>query len=141
VPCLNAPSTQHGVTVIADVSSGMMPYLADVDHLLEEIEHVAGVGNTAVIWIGDEDTPPDPQHMPAQRTPVLVLSTLGMGQQPELGMTTRRRWLEFAAIAKRDDLDVLALVPHRSPNWPDLISAAIRLVAWDDLARAGRGRG
>ncbi|HEX8081232.1 MAG TPA: hypothetical protein VF557_13565 [Jatrophihabitans sp.] len=144
LPRVVEPSTQRGVAIVADVGASMLPYLADVRAFVGEVEHVVGESNTTVEWVDHDQHGPhdavDPEELFASGRPVLVISTLGAARAPGSSAIGRLRWLEFAEAARQHDADVLALVPHRLRSWPDDLARAIRLVAWDDLPRVGRGR-
>jgi hypothetical protein len=143
VPRLNESTTARGAVVVADVGRTMMPYLDDVDRFVAELQHVVGSPNATVAWwdgkeyyVGDcgRAVP-----MPSD-TPIVVISTLG-AVRPSGAASDRAHWLEFADSAERAGADVVALVPHRLPQWPAGIAGAMRIVAWDDLPLVGRGRG
>lgn len=143
LPRLDEQSTQWGVTVIADVGRGMLPYLADIDRLTAEIEHTVGSPNVEFRWVDDETahpgSPSTERVSPVTDRPVLVISTLGAVQAPGSPPQVRLRWLEFADHAASAGADVVALVPHRLSSWPLQIAQAITLVAWEDLPLVGRG--
>jgi hypothetical protein len=138
VPRLNERTTQRGAVVIADIGPSMSPYRADVDRFVAEVKHVVGTPNVTVAWWhGDveHELPVPPE------TPVLVISTLGAVRTFDASSSEKAYWLEFADLADTAGADVVALVPHRLAKWPKSIAEAMHIVAWDDLALAGRGRG
>ncbi|GAB6902732.1 hypothetical protein [Kineosporia succinea] len=119
IPYEHERSLSQGVTVVADIGPAMIPYLADVDFLLEQIQNTVGMSSTAVRWIDDD---PVPLELPRER-PVLVITSLG----------TRRkaRWLRALPA------EVVALVPQRGMGLP----GAALTVAWDDLPKVVRRHG
>lgn len=137
LPRTNEPTNAPGIIVLADVGRSMMPYRADVDHLLGVIEDVVGRPNVEVRWVYDEDTLADRDTAAVIRTgrPVLILSTLGAVRAPGTGPHSSRRWVWFAQAAADVDADVTALVPHRLRRWPAAITSAVTIVTWGDLAR------
>jgi hypothetical protein len=141
LPRLIEQSTGLGATVIADVGAGMLPYLDDVVTLVAEAGQVVGEPQLEVDWV-DDDAWRD-HRVPAVQTerPTLVVSTLGAVHPPSALPGAQARWLVFADAAREAGADVVALVPHRRLRWPGGLDQLIRLVAWDDLADAGRGRG
>jgi hypothetical protein len=143
LPFLDEPTTRMGITVVADASPAMMPYLADVDRFVAEFEHVVGSPNVTVAWLDEEGVETDTgatELVFEPNRPVVVVSTLGATQPPG-GFSERMRWLTFAERVEDAEADVVALVPHHLPAWPDSIARAMRIVPWDDLPRVGRGRG
>lgn len=144
VPRLAERTTQRGAVVVADVGPSMTPYLADVERFIDEVEHVVGSPNVTITsWDGDAVELRDGTRqlpMPPE-TPILIVSTLGAVRSPGASSTETSKWLAFADLASSVGADVVALVPHRLPAWPDALTHAMRIVAWDDLSLAGRGRG
>ena len=142
LPHLSEMTTGRGVMVVADVGHSMLPFLGDVDRLVDEIIHVAGSPNVEIIWI-DDDTPLDQWAeagpiIDAGR-PIMLISALGAARAPGSTAESSLRWLGFADHASEADADVVGLVPHRLRAWPWRIACAIDLVAWDDLPQVGRG--
>jgi hypothetical protein len=135
VPHVVEPSLSRGADVVADVGPCMLPYRADVIHLVEQIRRIVGAPNVGVTWLSDPRDPPVP---PGDR-PVLVISALGRTASPVAAPGTRRRWSRFLERLLADGRDVVAAVPHRATA-DDLAAAGMHAVAWDDLPNAGRGR-
>jgi hypothetical protein len=136
IPRLEERTTQRGASVIADVGPSMAPYLSDVDRFVTEVMHVVGSPNVEVIWWdgeGELEMQPD--------TPVLVISTLGAARGSASSAHDQAAWRAFADLAVNTEADVVALVPHQKSDWPESITQAMRIVAWDDLSLVGRGRG
>ena len=134
LPRLTEQTLDGGVTIIADVGPEMLPYLDDVDHLVESAQHVAGEPETRVCWIEDSaDLPPlGTEH------PTMIISTLGAARAPGSPPGSAARWQELARTMINDEIDVTAVGPHRR-RWTDH-PAEVRFVAWDDLSEVGRGR-
>jgi hypothetical protein len=129
------PSLSRGTDVVADVGPGMLPYRADVTHLVEQVRQVVGAPNVRVTWLSDagERTAP-----PGDR-PVLVISALGRMAAPSAAPGGRRRWRRLVERLVAEGRDVVVAVPHRATA-DDLSAAGVHAVAWDDLPDAGRGR-
>jgi len=141
LPRLIEQSTGRGATLVADVGAGMLPYLDDVATLVAEAGQVVGEPQLEVAWV-DDDASRDHRVAAIQSgRPTLVVSTLGAVHPPSALPGAQARWLEFADTAREAGADVVALVPHRRLRWPGGLDQLIRLVAWDDLADVGRGRG
>lgn len=142
LPRVSEPSTQQGVTVVADIGRSMFPFLADVDRFVAEILDVVGSPNAEVWWV-DDDTPlaegAKAESILENGRPVLVISTLGAVRAPGSAPESCLRWLGFADHAGGASADVVGLVPHRLRAWPRPIARAINFVAWDDLPQVGRG--
>lgn len=136
IPRLEEHSTQRGAIVVADVGPSMAPYLADVDRFVAEVEHVVGSPNVTVAWWDG-----DSELEMLSDTPVLVISTLGAVRGLGSSAQERADWTAFADLALSAGADVVALVPHQKPDWPEHLTRAMRIVAWDDLSLVGRGRG
>jgi hypothetical protein len=142
LPFVDELTTRMGAIVVADAGQAMMPYLADVERFVTEVEHVVGSPNVAVVWADDDDA--QPPGVPAgfgfeTDRPVLVISTLGAVRIPGSTSSMRIRWLAFAESVEEAGANVVAIVPHRIVAWPDPIARAMRIVGWDDLAKVGRG--
>lgn len=141
LPRLLEHSTAGGATVLADTGPSMLPYLDDVARLVAECQHAVGASRLDVIRVEDGAGPEgDVPAIPAGR-PVLIVSTVGATTPPGADPGTAARWHAFAAAATEAGADVTALVPHRGHRWPAGLRRAMRFVAWDDLAEAGRGHG
>jgi hypothetical protein len=134
LPRLTEQTLDGGVTIIADVGPEMLPYLDDVDHLVESAQHVAGEPEARVCWIEDSAdlSPLGTEH------PVMIISTLGAARAPASPPGSAARWQELARTMINDEIDVTAVVPHRR-RWTDH-PAEVRFVVWDDLSEVGRGR-
>lgn len=141
LPRLLEHSTVRGATVLADTGPSMLPYLDDVARLVAECRHAVGSSRLSVIRVED-GAGPDGEVPPAPAgQPVLIVSTVGATTPPGADPGTAARWHVFAAAASQAGADVTALVPHRHHHWPAGLRRAMRFVAWDDLAEAGRGHG
>jgi hypothetical protein len=126
-------SLSLGVAVVADVGATMLPLLGDVNHFVEQIQHVAGTPNVLVAWTDDAE---GPLNFTDGR-PVLLISSFGATRAATGRPGSDRRWRELLDDLLARGVDVLALVPHRRTA---VRSAAERIVAWDDLPLVGRGR-
>jgi hypothetical protein len=122
-----------GVTIIADVGPEMLPYLEDVNHLVQAAEHVAGTPRTAVLWIEDCGDLPPLETGP----PIMIISTFGAARSPASPPGAAARWRELARRLINSETDATAVVPHRRTRGA---SGRMRSVTWDDLAEVGRGR-
>jgi hypothetical protein len=136
LPRLEERTTQRGAIVVADIGPTMGPYLGDVDRFVAEVEHVVGSPNVAVAWW---DRPGELEMQ--SDTPVLVISTLGAVRVFGSSAHEQADWRAFADLAVSAEADVVALAPHRKSDWPETLTRAMRIVAWDDLSLVGRGRG
>lgn len=144
IPRLEEHSTQRGAIVVADVGPSMTPYLADVDRFVAEVEHVVGSPNVIVAWWDGnvlERSFGDAELAAQSETPVLIISALGAVRAFGSSAGDRADWIAFADLALSAEADVVALVPHQMSDWPDTLTRAMRIVAWDDLSLVGRGRG
>jgi hypothetical protein len=141
LPRLIEQSTAQGATMVADVGAGMLPYLDDVARLVAEVGQIVGESQLDVQWVGDDASASDRVPGIQAGRPVVVLSTLGAVQPPGALPAAQARWLAFAGAAWEAGADTVALVPHRRLRWSGGLDRLIRLVAWDDLADVGRGRG
>lgn len=145
LPRLAEASTDRGACILADVGPGMLPYLQDVAALTEEVERVVGEPQAVVEWVSgvaDEPILDDDgwTRVLEPGRPMVVVS--GLGATPAPGAAaTGVRWLAFADAARKAGADVVALVPYKGRTWPAALAAAMRIVAWDDLADVGRGHG
>lgn len=135
LPRLVEQTVDGGVTIIADVGPEMLPYLDDVDHLVDSARHIAGESTTRVAWV--EDSGDVPAFIP-DRT-VLVISTLGAAHAPGAPPGAPTRWRHQAQELVAAEADVTALVPHRRRPRTEQLDG-VRVVAWDDLGEVGRGR-
>ena len=134
LPRLIEQTVDGGVTIIADVGPEMLPYLADVNHLVQAAEQVVGSPTTNVLWIEDcDDLPP----LAAER-PIMIISTLGAARSPTSPPGSAARWKELVRTMVRTATDATAVVPHRRQTRAG--RGRLQSVAWDDLAEVGRGR-
>ncbi len=121
---------------MADIGPSMAPYLGDVDRFVAEVMHVVGSPNVTVTWWDGRS-----ELEIHSETPILVISTLGAVQGFGSSAHDHADWHAFADLAVSTEADVVALVPHQKSDWPDTLTKAMRIVAWDDLSLVGRGRG
>lgn len=132
-------SLDRGVAVVADVGPAMLPYLADVVHLAEQVELVVGTAGTTTSWprgraVDDLEVA---DLTPTGDRPVLIIGLLD-DLLASSASVDGPGWQDLPRRLAADGADVVALVPHRDVarrQWPH-----VHVVAWDDLPAAGRGR-
>jgi hypothetical protein len=141
LPRLPTPSLHRGVQVLVDRGEGMQPFARDQDELVGTIRGVVGGDATAVlefrgcptwgagtgpVWDWGPYTPPGP------RTPVLILSDLGIARHTACGeRASVGEWLAFARGLARQPCPVIAFVPYPEDRWPRRIAREVVLVPWD----------
>jgi hypothetical protein len=129
IPYETESSLSEGVMIVADIGPSMVPYFDDVDFFVEQLQRTVGRTRSPIVWCDKDAESADLKSADLEsHRPVVVISSLG---QPSVG--SRQRW-RHRLTSFRGDL--VALVPHRGLALP-----GVRVVAWDDLAGAGRGRG
>jgi hypothetical protein len=128
-----------GVVVLADVGELMAPYLADVAHLVEQVRHVVGASNTLVYRLRDNVLGWLESNISIVRSarPVVLISVLGRLDAAPISANDFD-WADVPNMLAANGIDTIALVPHRSTSGQKLVRS--RIVAWDDLPVAGRGR-
>jgi hypothetical protein len=73
-----------------------------------------------------------PYQPPSRRTPILLLSDLGIGgPAADFRKSTYAEWSEFTRIAAENDSDVVAFIVYPRDRWPTWLTALMRPVAWD----------
>lgn len=72
--------------------------------------------------------PQRPYKLPEPRTPVLVISDLGISSPEE---AHHEEWLDLAARLTQRGSPLIALVPYGPRRWPLTLTRAMLLVQWD----------
>lgn len=141
LPRRQVRSLRLGVRVLMDVSDSMVPFVQDRKQLLDSVQAAVGPEHTEVQQF--EGSPSrgvrprasaefQPFEPPPSRTPILVLSDLGIGasslsaERAELA-----EWLSFGEGAHRSGCRVVALVPYSPARWPRALQRRMHLIHWD----------
>lgn len=161
LPTKLVPTMRRGVQVLVDLGPGMRPFLGDQRAVVAALRRLVGQEGLEVLRFAG--SPLDgagagpgpvwtwcPYRPPIDDRRVLVLSDLGAGPGHPDRMAVWSRWLRFAAMFRRLERPMVALVPVPPGRLPDEVRARIPMVTWDrstrvaDAARAAgtatRGR-
>lgn len=123
VPRLTRRTLRHGVEVHLDNAPWMRPYQEDQRELLAYLPKLMPPGRVRVVTIKGQ---PAPVAAGAPPTPVLLLSDLGTGYQPQaLAPGLPAAWQGFANALRRQGRHAVALLPYASPRWPRVSGMAL----------------
>lgn len=150
LPRLPLATLRRGVQLLLDRSAAMQPYAADRDELAARIGAVAGTSGVqtrhffgapvrGVYLPGGEQ--PVPWTPPAPATPVVLVSTFGIGGpmlDPE--RSTRHEWLALARVCRARGCPVVAFVPFAPRRWDRAVAREITMIHWDRPTTVGAVR-
>lgn len=133
-------STRHGLQVLVDHDSAMVPFAPDQREAVAEIRHLAGVDGVKVLHFAADPvaaagTGPAwtwrPYAPPAAGVPVLVLSDLGT-YAPALERDARAaRWVAVADLLRSAGCPLVALVPAPPARLHPAVRRSVASLAWD----------
>jgi hypothetical protein len=146
LPRRSWPSLRRGVQVLVDIGESMEPFTRDQREVAGQVRRLAGramvrelafrccpvrgAGEGPIWTWGDYEPPP--------RTPVLLLSDLGIGGP---ALATDRpapdEWRAFVDRVRAKRCSVVALVPFPARRWPGWVSRSFTAVVWDRGAGLG----
>ena len=135
------PTLRFGVQILVDLSSAMEPFLRDQEQVTEQITRMLGrekvrLGYFAYSPLRGTGPGPEwtwrPYQAPRRRTPILLLSDLGIGGPlRDFRASTYGEWRDFAGLAHENDSEVVAFVVYPPDRWPAWLPALMRPVTWD----------
>jgi hypothetical protein len=146
IPRLSIPTLTRGIQLLIDRGEGMQPFAADQAALRAALVRVVGRDRTEVLYfegsplwgagIGPKDEWPEYQA-PAQGTPVVMLTDLGIAQPPGVaGFAGTSDWHQFAQVLSRAGCPLLAFVPYPSRRWPSELLKRMTILQWDRATTA-----
>lgn len=141
LPTLPSPTLSGGVQLLIDRSHAMLPFIGDQAKLHEEILRVVGKDRvTTLRFVGcptrGAGSGPEmnwsPYEPPLHRTPVLLLTDLGIGR-PMLSDERAgvAEWLKFARLAEKTNCQLVAFVPYAPSRWPQALLRYMTIIQWD----------
>ena len=121
-------SMARGMQLLVDRSEAMMPLLADLDQIEEDIQ---GVFGKMYDYFRD--------HVPGRGTRVICVTDLGLARptggpapaQPE-------EWLQFQTRLRKYGCPLLVLTPYSSSRWPPRLAKRLNILHWDRKVNAAR---
>lgn len=149
LPRRSYPTLARGVQLLLDRSPAMLPFLADLRALEEEVRGLAGAEAVEVLSFSgcptrcagdgpiDEWGPYDENRRPPRGTRVLCASDLGIGL-PLTGHTpaSPHEWLDLADLLRAAGCPLLVLCPYRRERWPEPLQRRLAVLHWDRTATA-----
>lgn len=140
IPLKTRPSLFRGVHVLVDIAEPMMLFALDQREVVDRLRALIGAWNVRVErFAGHIASGCGPGSVatwkafepPPHGTPVLLLSDLGLGTDPD---DVAQEWIDLADTLSRRSSQLVALVPYESGRW-DALSSELRrsvgLVTWD----------
>jgi hypothetical protein len=150
VPRRHVPTLRYGVQVLVDLGPGMQPFRRDQEEITRQIVRTVGcekvdVGYFAYSPLRGAGPGPGwtwrPYRPPSRRTPILLLSDLGIGGPPgDFRRSTLPEWRRFWRIAADNESGVVAFVVYPPGRWPAWLAAVTHPVVWDRRATARSAR-
>lgn len=150
VPRRHVPTLRFGVQVLVDMGPGMQPFRRDQDEITRQIVRTVGwerveVGYFAYSPLRGAGPGPGwtwrPYRPPSRRTPILLLSDLGIGgPRGDFRRSTYLEWRRFRRIAAENESGVVAFVVYPQDRWPAWLAAVTHPVVWDRRATARSAR-
>jgi len=158
-PRLSLPTLRHGAQVLVDFGEGMTPFRQDLRDMQSAIRRTMGEDGLQILRFSgcpSRGAGIGPRknwtayNAPAQGTPVLVLSDLGINRVAmERDRASTEEWLDFASKLTQLGCLPLAFVPVKDPaNYLQSLARKMVLLPWDRnttlnrvkrlLVRAGR---
>jgi len=135
------PTLRFGVQVLVDLGMSMRPFAGDQVQVVAQVRAIAGPQRTSVRYFSDapgRGAGPGPRRTwrryepPERGTRVLVLSDCGLGGPPLYARRGRpEEWRSLVSDLRRQECDVVALLPVLADRWPSWLSALMPLVCWD----------
>lgn len=140
-------SLRRGVQLLVDKSAGMAPYFRDQAWLSAWIGRV--VGRQRMELASFAGVPQRglhhglrrmrPYQLPPRRTPIILLTDLGIARPPSLDNAAGpAEWLAFASMARHAGCPVVAFVPYPRERWPRELSGMMHILRWDRQLTADR---
>ena len=146
LPGRSAWNLRAGVQVLVDRGAGMAPFGADATQLVQRLQALVADGALEVLEFdgcpmrgvrpADSDGDDERWRPPPSKTPVLVVSELGLcaGARRRRGGDVHD-WLAFAEAACDAHVLLRTLVPFPSSRWPAALATTLGCVAWDRRTR------
>lgn len=147
LPRLAERTLRYGVQVLVDCWIGMAPFSADQQSVLKAIRELfapdrfeqlrfAGCPSRGVGPGARKDR--RPWKPPRRRTPILLLSDLGIGG-PMLDPdgSDPIEWLAFARKVREAGCPLIAFVPYEPRRWPKDLARSMTLVHWSERLTVG----
>lgn len=144
------PSMARGVQLLVDRSEAMMPFLADLDQIEEDIQAVFGKMLKVLSFVccplqkageGPRASWSDyfSFHVPVGGTRVICVTDLGIGRpiggpvpaEPE-------EWLEFQEQLRKHGCSLLILIPYGSSRWHPRLAKRLNILHWDRKTNPAR---
>jgi hypothetical protein len=150
VPRRHVPTLRYGVQVLVDMGPGMQPFRRDQEEIIRQIVRTVGrekveVGYFAYSPLRGAGPGPGwtwrPYRPPSRRTPILLLSDLGIGgPSGDFRKSTHSEWRRFWRIAADNESGIVAFVVYPPDRWPGWLAAVTHPVSWDRRATARSAR-
>ncbi len=138
---------RFGAQVLLDVGPGMQPFYTDVARLPEILSSIIGPGLTVLRFdtfpldgAGPRGRPWPDYRPPPAGTPVLVVTSFGIGGRGAPRPAPVARWTAFVQLLNRAGCRPLALVPGSADRVDPDLSALMTVVPWDRAATVGTVR-
>jgi hypothetical protein len=147
LPRVAERTLRYGLQVLVDGWIGMAPYAADQQSVLKAIQEIFGTNHLEQLHFAgcpSRDVGPGPRKdwrpwkPPPPRTPVLVLSDLGIGGpilDPD--RSDPAEWLSFARDVRDAGCSLIALVPYEPRRWPRELTRSMTLIHWSERLTVG----
>lgn len=147
IPRLSRLSLRHGVQVLIDSGSGMEPFHADQELIVQEFSRLCPPGQMSLRFFSNCPArgcygPPtwdDEKYVfPPAGTPLLIFTDLGIGSLGiDPAVATPWEWDDFAQRAKCADCPIIAFVPYSKERWPQFACGWMRIATWDSDTTVG----
>jgi hypothetical protein len=141
IPYESRPSLLRGVQLLIDVGPGMAPFRRDARHLARAVTRLVGITQTQEAWFdrspldgigrGPLSTWSRAYEPPPPRTPVLLVTDLGIAWTTNGRGAAPGEWLRFVELLRRRGSGVVAFVPYPASRWPASLASALPIIAWD----------
>ena len=147
LPLRTIRSLRRGVQLLVDKSAGMAPYFRDQAWLAAWIARVVGPHRMELASFAGVPQRGlhrglrrmRPYQLPPRRTPIVLLTDLGIARPPSLDNAAgTAEWLTFASMARHAGCPVIAFVPYPRERWPRSLRGAMHILRWDRQLTADR---
>ncbi len=149
VPRRPWPTLAQGAQVLVDRSEAMLPFAADQDWLIEQLQAVVGRERLQVLFFegcpawgagpGSKRRwkPYSEHHTPPAGVAVLLVTDLGIGRPgPGRRAPFPADWLDFATHTRQAGCPLVAFVPYGPARWPAELQRCIQILPWDRATSA-----
>ncbi len=148
VPRFSVASIARGGQILIDRSNSMLPYVQDTLVAASLIKSIFGSDSIRVLHFANSPMrgtgnglrrhwqPYPDAWSPLERTRVLVITDLGIGDDRGGLPSTPEEWLEFARFVSRRDCLLTILTPYGPDRWPPVLAQRLKIIHWDPSTTA-----